>query len=168
MARRFWCVWVRLVLAPRGVFRRSSYGKVGLGVAWRGSAGRLSRGKDRNGKATYVGGRRSWLGAARSGIAWSGPVGLGMAVVATCDKARLGWQGWAVMLGRGLIGVRKARRSGFGRSVGVWSGRMGQGKAVMAGQYQSSSGVFGSGMARRLWLGTALQVSARCGSVRNR
>lgn len=75
---------------------------------------------------------RSWLGAARSGIAWLGPVGLGtavrsrlgaagnvwsgkawrgVAVVATCDKARLGWQGWAVMEGRGLIGVRKSRRS---------------------------------------------------------
>ena len=72
---------------------------------------------------------RFWLGAARSGIAWLGPAGFGTAVVATCDKVRLGWQGWAVrvrpvavsqgrawsglavMEGRGLIGVRKSKRS---------------------------------------------------------
>ena len=42
---------------------------------------------------------------------------------------------------------------------------VGRGKAVMVGQYQSRSGVFGSDMVRRLWLGTAVQVSARRGSV---
>ena len=52
----------------------------------------------------------------------------------------------AVMLGRGLIGVRKSRRFRNG-AAGRIMVRFGE--AVMVGQYQSSSGVFGSDMVRR-------------------
>ena len=101
---------------------------------------------------------RFWLGAARSGIAWLGPAGFGTAVVATCDKTRLGWQGWAVMEGRGLIGVRKSRRSGYGpsgsgrfrcgklrkvrrsRLGSVCSGASGYGKSCFGGAAQGGSG----------------------------
>ena len=88
----------------------------GCGEIWRSRYGTAWSGWVGHGEVW-----RSWLGAARSGIAWLGPAGfgtavrvgqvmfgyvvtwfgwarrrLGKAVVATCDKARLGWQGWAV------------------------------------------------------------------------
>ena len=70
--------------------------------------------------------------------------------------------------GSGVVSFVPARLGnvGQGKAVSVCSGLAALGEAVMVGQYQSSSGVFGSDMVRRLWLGTALQVSARCGSAR--
>ena len=107
------------VLVRRGAVR---YRVVGSGRARHGGPGTVSQGEARSGPSGSGVVRRSWFG-------WVGQLCCGRAVVATCDKARLGWQGWAVrvrpvavsqgrawsglavMEGRGLIGVRKSRRS---------------------------------------------------------
>ena len=87
-----------------------------------------------------------------AGNVWSGKAWRGVAVVATCDKARLGWQGWAVMEGRGLIGVRKSRRSRLGS---VCSGASGYGKPWFGGAAQ---GGLGGVRHRSSWLGGHVMV----------
>ena len=126
-----------------GEIWRSRHGTAWSGWVEYGEVRSVGRGLERSGSIRYGLDGRSGYGELRRGTVGSVRVGRGQAVVATCDKARLGWQGWAVsvcsglaalgeavMLGRGLIGVRKSRR--------LWRGN-------------ACLGLLRSGGARRSW-----------------
>lgn len=131
-----------------------------LGLAWHGESRRFWCVPESSGWVRRAMARRSWWGAAGSGLAWCGRAGRG-------GRGGHGWD-WHGTLRSGRTRLCMSRRSRYGLawSVGVRCGTAGPGKASRVGHVNVRLGLVWRGLAGRGEAVTVGQGTARPGLAR--